>query len=60
VGLGPPPGGALGLWRAPDPAPMNAILASLPLPPWTTVQSTPPTGHARDPVLSPRLTTGEA
>ena len=46
-----PPGGpsALGLWRARDAAEMQAILESLPLYPWMTVQITPLTGHPSDP-----------
>jgi muconolactone delta-isomerase len=40
---------ALGLWRARDPAEMQAILTSLPLDPWMTVQTTPLTPHPSDP-----------
>jgi muconolactone delta-isomerase len=49
-----PPGGpgVLGLWRARDAAQMQAILESLPLYPWTTVQTTPLTGHPSDPAQS--------
>jgi len=48
------PGGsrALGLWRARDPAQMQAILKSLPLDGWTTVQTTPLTPHPSDPGLA--------
>lgn len=44
-------GGTLGLWQAPGPAEMNAILASLPLFPWMSVQTTPLTQHPSDPHL---------
>jgi muconolactone delta-isomerase len=49
-----PPGGpsALGLWRAGDAAEMQAILESLPLWSWMTVQTTPLTGHPSDPALA--------
>jgi muconolactone delta-isomerase len=49
-----PPGGpgALGLWRARDAAEMQAILESLPLWPWLTVQTTPLTQHPSDPALA--------
>jgi muconolactone delta-isomerase len=49
-----PAGGAsaLGLWRARDAAEMQAILESLPLYPWTTVQTTPLTKHPSDPAQS--------
>jgi muconolactone delta-isomerase len=48
------PGGsrALGLWRARNPAEMQAILASLPLDGWMTVQTTPLTPHPSDPGLA--------
>jgi len=39
----------LGLWQAADPAEMQAILRSLPLDPWMTVQTTPLTPHPSDP-----------
>jgi muconolactone delta-isomerase len=39
----------LGLWQAADPAEMLAILRSLPLDPWMTVQTTPLTPHPSDP-----------
>jgi muconolactone delta-isomerase len=43
---------ALGLWRARDPAEMQAILESLPLDAWMTVQTTPLTPHPSDPGLA--------
>jgi muconolactone delta-isomerase len=48
------PGGsrALGLWRAGDPAEMQAIPTSLPLDAWMTVQTTPLTPHPSDPGLA--------
>jgi muconolactone delta-isomerase len=48
------PGGSrsLGLWRASDPAEMQAILTSLPLDAWMTVQTTPLTPHPSDPGLA--------
>jgi muconolactone delta-isomerase len=45
----PGQGRALGLWRASDPAEMHAILESLPLDAWMTVQTTPLTPHPSDP-----------
>jgi muconolactone D-isomerase len=50
----PPAGGpgALGLWRARDPAEMRAILNSLPLDAWMTVETTPFTSHPSDPGLA--------
>jgi muconolactone delta-isomerase len=42
---------ALGLWRAGDAAEMRAILESLPLDAWMTVQTTPITPHPSDPGL---------
>jgi muconolactone delta-isomerase len=42
-------GRALGLWQAADPAEMQAILRSLPLDPWMTVQTTPLSPHPSDP-----------
>ena len=45
----PGQGRALGLWRAGDPAEMQAILRSLPLDPWMTVQTTPLSRHPSDP-----------
>ncbi len=41
--------GALGLWRARDAAQMQAILESLPLYSWMTIQTTPLTEHPSDP-----------
>jgi muconolactone delta-isomerase len=40
---------ALGLWRAEDGQEMRTILASLPLDPWLTVETTPLTRHPSDP-----------
>ena len=48
----PGQGRALGLWRARDPAGMQAILASLPLGTWLSVQTTPLTPHPSDPGIS--------
>lgn len=48
----PGQGRALGLWRARDGAEMQAILKSLPLDAWMTVQTTPLTPHPSDPVVS--------
>jgi muconolactone delta-isomerase len=48
----PGQGRALGLWRARDAAEMQAILKSLPLDAWMTVQTTPLTPHPSDPVMS--------
>jgi len=45
----PGQGRALGLWRAQDPGEMQAILESLPIYPWMTVQTTPLTAHPNDP-----------
>jgi len=45
----PGEGGALGLWRAADDADMQAILESLPLYDWMSVQTTPLTPHPSDP-----------
>jgi muconolactone delta-isomerase len=42
-------GRALGLWRAQDPAEMQAFLASLPLDAWMSVQTTPLSRHPSDP-----------
>jgi muconolactone delta-isomerase len=42
-------GRALGLWQAAGPAEVQAILRSLPLDPWMTVQTTPLTLHPSDP-----------
>ena len=48
------PGGwhALGLWRARDAAEMQAILKSLPLDAWMTVETTPLTEHPSDPAIA--------
>jgi muconolactone delta-isomerase len=43
------PGRALGLWQAPGPAEMQAILKSLPLDSWMSVETTPLTEHPSDP-----------
>jgi muconolactone delta-isomerase len=43
---------ALGLWRVQDAAEMQAILASLPLDAWMTVQTTPLTPHPSDPATT--------
>jgi len=48
----PGEGRALGLWRAPDSAAMDAIVESLPLSPWMSVQTTPLTPHPSDPALA--------
>jgi muconolactone delta-isomerase len=42
-------GQALGLWRASDMGEMNAILATLPLYAWMTLQTTPLSAHPNDP-----------
>ena len=42
---------ALGLWNARDPAEMQAILKSLPLDPWMTVETTLLTRHPSDPAV---------
>jgi len=42
---------ALGLWRARDAAEMHAVLESLPLSGWFTVQTTPLTLHPSDPAI---------
>ena len=49
----PGEGKSLGLWRARDAAEMQAILKSLPLDPWLTVQTTPLTRHPSDPATLP-------
>jgi len=51
-----PAGGpdALGLWRAGDASEMQAMLASLPLGAWMTVETTPLTPHPSDPAR-PRM-----
>jgi len=43
---------ALGLWRARDAAHMQAMLDSLPLDAWMTVQTTPLTRHPSDPAIT--------
>ena len=48
----PGEGRALGLWRAPDSAAMNAILESLPLYSQMSVETTPLTPHPSDPALA--------
>ncbi len=48
----PGSGRALGLWRARDAAEMQAILKSLPLDAWMTVETTPLTEHPSDPALT--------
>jgi muconolactone delta-isomerase len=45
----PGQGRALGLWQADGPAEMQAMLRSLPLDPWMTVQTTPLSPHPTDP-----------
>jgi muconolactone delta-isomerase len=46
-------GRSLGLWQAASPAQLQAILRSLPLDPWMTVQTTPLTPHPSDPAQTP-------
>ncbi len=48
----PGPGRALGLWRAQDPAEMQAILESLPRYAWTKMETTPLTEHPSDPAIT--------
>ena len=48
----PGPSRVLGLWRASGPAELEAMLKSLPLDPWMTVQTTPLTPHPSDPALA--------
>ena len=48
----PDQGRALGLWKAHDSAEMQAILQSLPLYAWLTVQTTPLSQHPSDPALT--------
>jgi muconolactone D-isomerase len=52
--LPPEPGRtrALGLWRTRDAAEMHAILTSLPMAAWMTVQTTPLTQHPNDPAIN--------
>jgi muconolactone delta-isomerase len=47
----PGPSRALGLWNAGNPAEMWAILKSLPLDPWMTVETTPLTRYPSDPAM---------
>jgi len=42
---------SLGLWRARDETEMQAILESLPLDAWMSVETTPLTRHPSDPVI---------
>jgi muconolactone D-isomerase len=42
----------LGLWQAQDAAEMQAILESLPLYIWMTVETTPLTQHPNDPAIA--------
>jgi len=42
---------ALGLWNAGSPAEMQAIVTSLPMDPWMTVETTPLSQHPSDPAL---------
>jgi muconolactone delta-isomerase len=46
-----PDGRALGLYQARDAAQMQAILASLPLAPWMTMDATPLSPHPSDPAI---------
>jgi muconolactone delta-isomerase len=48
----PGEGRSLGLWQAREPAEMQAILKSLPLDAWMTVQTTPLTRHPSDPAIA--------
>ena len=48
----PGDGRTLGLWRAQDAAEMQAILKSLPLDAWLTVQTRPLTRHPSDPATA--------
>jgi muconolactone delta-isomerase len=56
----PGQGHALGLWRAHDTTEMQAIVASLPLTAWMSVQTTPLTPHPSDPGAHQQLTTGRS
>ncbi len=47
----PGPSRALGLWNAGNPAEMQAILTSLPMDPWMTVETTPLSRHPSDPAM---------
>jgi muconolactone D-isomerase len=48
----PGQGRTLGLWQAHDTAGMQAIMTSLPLYAWMSVQTTPLTPHPSDPALT--------
>ena len=48
----PGQGRALGLWRAQDDAEMQAIVKSLPLYDWMTVETTPLSPHPSDPAVN--------
>lgn len=43
----------LGLWRARDPGELMAILESLPLAGWMTIETTPLSPHPDDPIRMP-------
>ena len=47
----PGPSRALGLWNAGNPAEMQAILTSLPMDPWMTVETTQLSRHPSDPAM---------
>ena len=53
----PGAGRTLGLWQARDAAQMQAILQSLPLAPWMTVDTTPLSPHPSDPAIMTRRAT---
>jgi muconolactone delta-isomerase len=55
----PGQGRTLGLWRAEDTAGMQAILASLPLEAWMTVETTPLSEHPSDPAITSDAATVE-
>jgi muconolactone delta-isomerase len=48
----PGEGRSLGLWQVQDAAEMQAILKSLPLGAWVTVQTSPLTRHPSDPATA--------
>ena len=48
----PGAGRSLGLWQASDAAQMQAILQSLPMSPWLTVDTTPLSPHPSDPAIT--------
>jgi muconolactone delta-isomerase len=48
----PSQGNSLGQWRAADPAEMQALLKTLPLDPYMTVDTTPLTPHPSDPAAA--------